>query len=81
MDDIHLSDEDRRFVEANVRNGSYRDASDVIHAGLQSLQREAVLRRLIQEGEDDIAAGRFYEFGEGDSLTDFIIERSKTGDL
>jgi len=75
---IQLSDEDRAFIEERVRTGLYKDVNDVVHAGLQALQRdEATLKQLIQEGDDDIAAGRFYEFGEDDNLTDFIIARSK----
>ncbi|MDQ0319751.1 putative addiction module CopG family antidote [Pararhizobium capsulatum DSM 1112] len=56
MNNIHLTDEDRRFVEGKVRGGFYKDSSDVIHAGLQSLQREIELKSLIQEDLDDIAA-------------------------
>ena len=79
MNDIQLTEEDRAFIEERVGTGPYKSVNDVVHAGLQSLQRaEAELKRLIQEGEDDIAAGRFYEFGENDDLTDFIVARSKT---
>lgn len=78
MTDIQLSEEDRAFIEERVRSGPYKNMNDVVHAGLRSLQRdEAALKQLIQEGEDDIAAGRFYEFGEDDNLTEFIIARSK----
>ncbi|WP_426239781.1 type II toxin-antitoxin system ParD family antitoxin [Pararhizobium sp. DWP1-1-3] len=78
MSDIQLSDEDRAFIEERVRSGPYKTVNDVVHAGLRSLQRdEATLKSLIQEGLDDIAAGRFYEFGEEDDLTEFIMDRSK----
>ncbi|MCV9997597.1 type II toxin-antitoxin system ParD family antitoxin [Pararhizobium sp. YC-54] len=78
MSDIQLSEEDRAFIEERVRSGPYKSANDVVHAGLRSLQRdEAALKILIQEGLDDIAAGRFYEFGEEDNLTEFIMDRSK----
>ncbi|WP_244483795.1 type II toxin-antitoxin system ParD family antitoxin [Rhizobium sp. Root482] len=79
LSDIQLTEEDRAFVEERVGNGPYKTANDVVHAGLQSLQHaEAELKRLIQEGEDDIAAGRFYDFSESDDLAEFIIARSKT---
>jgi antitoxin ParD1/3/4 len=78
MADIQLSEEDRAFIEERVRSGPYKNMNDVVHAGLRSLQRnEVALKQLIQEGEDDIAAGHFYEFGEDDDLTEFIIARSK----
>lgn len=78
MTDIQLSEEDRAFIEERVRTGPYKNVKDVVHAGLRALQRdEAALKQLIQEGEDDIAAGRFYEFGEDDDLTEFIVARSK----
>jgi antitoxin ParD1/3/4 len=78
MSDIQLSDEDRAFIEERVRSGPYKTVNDVVHAGLRSLRRdEAALKSLIQEGLDDIAAGRFYEFGEEDDLTEFIMDRSK----
>lgn len=78
MSDIQLSEEDRAFIEERVRSGPYKSVNDVVHAGLRSLQRdEAALKNLVQEGLDDIAAGRFYEFGEEDDLTEFIMDRSK----
>jgi antitoxin ParD1/3/4 len=76
--DIQLSDEERAFIEERVRRGPYKNMNDVVRAGLRSLQRdEAALKKLIQEGDDDIATGRFFEFGKDDNLTEFIIARSK----
>ncbi len=38
MDEIHLSEEDRAFVEAEVRAGRYGSVEDVVRAGLSLLQ-------------------------------------------
>ena len=56
-----------RFVEEQVRSGAYPDAAAVVRAGLDRLRevaevedaREARLTALLQEGLDDLDAGRF----------------------
>lgn len=78
MANFRLNDADLAFVEERIRTGRNSDVDEVIHAGLQALREsETSLEDLIREAEDDIAAGRIYEFGENDSLTDFIVARSK----
>ncbi|MDP2259428.1 MAG: type II toxin-antitoxin system ParD family antitoxin [Caulobacter sp.] len=50
-----------RFVEDQVASGAYPDAAAVVRAGLDRLrddQREERFKNLVQEGLDDIAAGR-----------------------
>ena len=74
MNDIQLTEEDGAFIEERVGTGPYKTVNDVVHAGLQSLQHaEAELKRLIQEGEDDIAAGRVYEYENAEALLQDII--------
>lgn len=77
---IHLDETENAFIEEQVKSGSYKDADEVVRAGLRLLRkREAKieeLRALIQEGEDDFAAGRFMEFSSADDLTAHIIQRS-----
>ncbi|OJF94486.1 type II toxin-antitoxin system ParD family antitoxin [Pararhizobium antarcticum] len=73
MADIQLSDEDEAFIEERVRIGPYKSAVDVIREGLHLLQsREEEdaeeLRLLIQQAEDDVAAGHVYTFSSPGEL-------------
>ena len=78
---IRLSDDDHAFIDEEVRAGVYRDADEAIHAGLRLLRskegKKAELQRLIQEGLDDIEAGRVIEFDSAADLTDYIVNRSR----
>ena len=58
-----------RFIDERVDSGDYQNASEVVRAGLRLLkqqteedrQRLERLRALIQEGVDDMEAGRYTE--------------------
>ncbi len=62
----------RGFVHDRVASGEYRDASEVVGAGLTFLKRQAEreqrklarLDTLIQEGLDDLEAGRYAEVSD-----------------
>ena len=81
MSDIQLSEEDRAFIDEEVRAGVYRDADEAVHAGLRLLRSKegkiAEFRRLIQEGIDDVEAGRVIEFESADDLTRYIMNMSE----
>lgn len=57
---INLTNELDRFVEAKVRSGRYGNASEVVRAGLRTLEREEQeyemklesLRAAIDQGDD-----------------------------
>ncbi|CAN7563092.1 type II toxin-antitoxin system ParD family antitoxin [Rhizobium sp. LjRoot30] len=72
MPEIHLSQEDRDFVEAQVKTGVYKDADAVVSAGLRLLGSKegqlAELQRLVQAGLDDVEAGRLHQYASGDEL-------------
>jgi antitoxin ParD1/3/4 len=61
---IQLDETEKAFIEEQVQSGSYKDADEVVRAGLRLLcKREAKvaeLRELIKEGEDNLEAGRFH---------------------
>lgn len=83
MDEIHLSEEDRAFVEAEVKAGRYLSAEDVVRAGLSLLQTVSPegmddLRRLISAGDTDFEAGDFATFSSADMLKADILARTKT---
>ncbi|RYE63768.1 MAG: type II toxin-antitoxin system ParD family antitoxin [Rhizobiaceae bacterium] len=85
MTEIHLNDEDRAFVEDLVKHRVYRDADEVVAAGLRLLGSEEgrfiELQRLIEEGLEDVEAGRVHKFGSAEEmLVDIkrMAEASKT---
>ncbi|KQV43412.1 MULTISPECIES: type II toxin-antitoxin system ParD family antitoxin [unclassified Rhizobium] len=65
------------FITRQVETGRFNNASEVVRAGLRLLERDEVklaeLKRLIDEGLDDIAAGRVYEYESSEALLDDII--------
>lgn len=58
-----------------MNSGLYESADAVVTAGLALLreQEEATLRMLIQEGIDDVEAGRVMSFDSAEELTAYII--------
>lgn len=68
------------FIDRQIASGRFNNASEVVRAGLRLLERDEAkleeLRRLIQEGEDDIAAGRSVTFCSAGELTAYIKSRS-----
>ncbi|MBO0129271.1 type II toxin-antitoxin system ParD family antitoxin [Agrobacterium burrii] len=78
MPEIHLSEQDEKFIEEQVAAGIFEDADAVISAGLRLLGSKegklVELQRLIQEGLDDVEAGRVMEFSTANDLTAHIIK-------
>jgi len=62
---VNLTDELDRFVAKKVKTGRYENASEVVRAGLRTLEREeqqyeaklAALRAAIDEGDGSVAEG------------------------
>jgi antitoxin ParD1/3/4 len=58
-----------RFVKEQVASGKYASSSEVVRAGLRLLadqeearaQRQAALKRFVQEGLDDLESGKLVE--------------------
>jgi antitoxin ParD1/3/4 len=72
------------IVERQLAKGSYGSADEVVRASLKLLEEQELeltepelgeLRRLIAEGDADIAAGRVYRYASADELTADIIAR------
>jgi antitoxin ParD1/3/4 len=70
--EIHLSEQDLAFIEEQVKAGTYENADAVVAAGLRLLDgshgKLVELQRLIQEGLDNLEAGRVVEFASGEEL-------------
>ncbi len=81
MTEIHLSDQDQAFIDEQVKDGRYKSADDVIAAGLRLLGSEEgelqELRHLIQQGIDDIDAGRGLTFNNADEMTAHILRMAE----
>ena len=79
---IHLDETEKAFIEKQVQSGSYKDADEVVRAGLRLLcKREAKvaeLRDLIKEGEDDLEAGRFRTYDSAEEMLQ-DISRPESG--
>ena len=72
------------IVDQQLASGNFRSADEVVRAGLQLLQESEEdledledLRRLIAEGDADIAAGRVYRYASADELTADIVARGE----
>ncbi|AUC09382.1 MULTISPECIES: type II toxin-antitoxin system ParD family antitoxin [Agrobacterium] len=86
MPEIHLSEQDEKFIEEQVAAGVYSDADAVISAGLRLLGsdegKKAALKLLLQEGIDDADAGRVHSYRSRDAFLSDIKNLSaqrKTG--
>lgn len=88
MTEIHLSDEHQAFIDKLLKAGFYKDADAIVAGALRLLQRKDEeffeLQRLIQEGIDDVEAGRVHSYDTaGEFLADIrrvsAERKSKTG--
>ena len=78
MPDTQLSDDDRAFIECEIRAGDDATADEVVSAGLQAVRAdEDESRLLIQKGEDDIKPGRFHTIDTANDLTEHILALAK----
>ena len=67
------------IVARQLAAGHYKKPEDVVRAGLELLERQGSdvtgLRRLVDEGDADIAAGRLHCFADAEALTADITAR------
>lgn len=77
---IKLTEQHEKFVAEQVQQGRFRDASEVLNAGLRLLEQEAredsaklaVLQQLAAEGFSQLDQGRGIELSGQAELQDFI---------
>jgi antitoxin ParD1/3/4 len=70
------------IVNRQLAKGGYRSADEVVCAGIQLLEEQDAeldgLRRLIDEGDADIAAGRVHRYASAEEfMADIIAEGEK----
>ncbi|MEN3146612.1 type II toxin-antitoxin system ParD family antitoxin [Neorhizobium sp. IRAMC:178] len=76
MTEIHLSEQHKAFIDQQVKTGAYKDADEVIAAGLQRLGSETeLLQQMIAEADAQFERGEYLTFTTADALADSVIER------
>ena len=67
------------IIASQVAKGHFATVDDVVRAGVQMLEENeaelAKLRALIDEGDEDIAAGRVHRYASADELAADIVAR------
>lgn len=79
---IELSEQESAFVRRCVLEGRYKDANEVVVAGLRLLEERAEeeraqlerLRAEVKKGMDDLEAGRYTEVNSPEELDAFLDE-------
>ncbi|NKN37986.1 type II toxin-antitoxin system ParD family antitoxin [Agrobacterium sp. a22-2] len=79
MSNVRLNKKDGLFVEHLLEAGTYETAEDMVSAGLDLLreQENDTLRMLIQEGIDDIEAGRYHVYDSAEEMLADIRKSEK----
>jgi antitoxin ParD1/3/4 len=69
------------IIARQVAKGNFATAEEVVRAGVQLLEEQEAkleeLRKLIDEGDADIAAGRVHRYGSADELLEDIVARGE----
>ena len=69
------------IIARQVANGNFATPDEAVRAGVQLLEAQEAelqeLRKLIDEGDADIAAGRIHRYASADELTQDIVARGE----
>jgi len=79
---VNLTEHYHEFVEAQVSSGRFKNASEVMRAGLRLLETETavettkldILRRLAAEGFEELDQGQGTELNNIEELSNFISQ-------
>ena len=69
------------IIDRQIAKGNFSTAEDVVRAGVQLLEEQEAelqeLRKLIDEGDADITAGRIHSYADASELTADIVSRGE----
>jgi antitoxin ParD1/3/4 len=82
---VVLTEQQAAMIERLVRSGRYQNASEVLRDGLRLVQQReaedkaclAALRQAVKTGLEDLAAGRYRDFADGESLRSHLAARPR----
>jgi antitoxin ParD1/3/4 len=67
------------IIARHLATGQFASADEVVRAGVQLLEEHeqeiAYLRKLIDEGDDDISEGRLHRYSTGEDLAADVVTR------
>jgi putative addiction module CopG family antidote len=72
-----LPPEFNAFIQARVASGAYSSEHDVLQKAFELLEKRESLLAHIDEGRQQLALGRFIEYGENDRDT-FIADIARS---
>lgn len=69
------------IIARQVANGNFATPDEAVRAGVRLLEAQEAelqeLRKLIDEGDADIAAGRIHRYASADELTQDVVARGE----
>ena len=82
---VSLTEKQAKFVRQSVNEGEFRNASEVVRAGLRLLEQEKqaqkmklkMMRKMIKEGFDQIDRGEYIDVDDVDLFMDAVCARVK----
>ena len=73
---VHLTEEQQRFVKQRVASGGYASASEVIRAGLRALEEDERWREDVrQKITDGVAQAKLGQLLDGDEVFKELVDR------
>ena len=73
---VHLTDEQQKFVKQRVASGGYASASEVIRAGLRALEEDERWREDIRRKiSDGVAQAKLGQLLDGDEVFKELVDR------
>jgi antitoxin ParD1/3/4 len=83
---VTLTEHHEKVIEALVRSGRYRNASEVLREGLRLIEKReaedaarlAALRQAAQQGIEAFERGDYRSFESFEALEHYLIDRGET---